>query len=149
MPIHEAKVFLAAFHTRVLSLLKDTAWGFSRCTRTQAAGLYRKGEGILSASEISFLNVTRHSYTFTDFHLNQQQANCTFIWLDIGPALFGEIGLHITGTVLVKGNLCFNKKSWRWKETSVIKANTIWDQDSQGMDLISGCLVQSQPDFSW
>lgn len=30
------------------------------------------------------------------------------------------------------------------KETSVIETNTICDEDSQGMDFVSGCLVQGQ-----
>ena len=116
MQIHEAKVFLAAFHALVHSLLKRCGIRLSGCTRTQAVGLYKEGEGILSAFEISFFNVTRHSYTFTDFPFNQQHANSLFIWLDIGKALFMEIGLHIIGTILVKGNLCLKKKKkeyWR------------------------------------
>lgn len=109
LQIHKTKVFLAAFHTWVHSLFKRYGIRLRGYTRTQAVGLYRKGEGILSAFEISFLNVTRHSYTHTDFHFNQQHANCIFIWLDIGQALFIEIGLCIIGTILVKRNLCLKK----------------------------------------
>lgn len=91
-------------------MLKRDGTRHSGHTRTRAAGLHRKGEGVLSALEISFNTVTRHSYTPPDFHLNQRLVNCLFIWLDTGQALFTEIGLHITGTILVKGNICFKKK---------------------------------------
>ena len=103
-----------------LSLLKRCGIRLSGCTSTPAVGLYRKGEDILSAFEISFLNMTRHSYTFTHFPFNQQHANCIFIWLDIGQALFMEIGLHIIGTILMKGNLCFKKKSTGGKKKQVL-----------------------------
>lgn len=51
---HEAQVFLAAFQTWVHSLLKRYGRRLSGGARTQAVGLYRKGEGVLSACEISF-----------------------------------------------------------------------------------------------
>lgn len=55
--------------------------------------------------------MTRHSYTRADFHSNQPHANCIFIYLDTGQALFEEIGLHVIGATLLKGNLCSKKKS--------------------------------------
>jgi hypothetical protein len=53
MQSHEAKVFLAAVHTEVHSLFKRYGMRLSGYTRTQDIGLYRKGDDILSAFEIS------------------------------------------------------------------------------------------------
>lgn len=86
---------------------KSTAQGSEGVQELKPLDCTGRGKVFCPLLRVLFKNVTRHSNTHTESHLNQQHANCVFIWLDTGQALFREIRPHIVGTILWKENLLF------------------------------------------
>lgn len=131
------------FTRRFILSLRDAVRGSLVRHELQLLRCIDKGKIFCQPLRFPFKNVTRHSCTHSDFHFNQQPANCIFICLNTGQALFLEIGMYIVLQTQVQGKEIFVEHKVLevkfYKET-----NGVGEQDSQGRNLISNFLEQSQ-----